>query len=207
MSDTIRELILQDIICLAGLGFGYNSVYRGRTQFEYQDLPCVTILPGKETAERIYGKQQIIMPVSIYAIQIIDNNELGALAETILGRLINNIVGYRSTFSTWEASTTYSSGSYVVPTTWNDYYYEVTNGGDGDSGESEPSWPTTAGNTVSDGDLIWTCREMVYSNIDDIHYNGGGVETWPEQEEQALSVQIDIEIRYKTKIGDPYSQT
>jgi len=61
--------------------------------------------------------------------------------------------------STWVASTSYASNSLVEPTTLNTYYYEVTAGGGGNSGSTEPTWPTTVGNTVVDGDLTWTCRQ------------------------------------------------
>jgi hypothetical protein len=59
------------------------------------------------------------------------------------------------------------------------------------------------------GDLINTViggRDNI-SRIDDLRYTNGGVETWPDKMEQALSVQIDIEIQYSTNIGDPYTQT
>lgn len=143
MADTIRELILQDLASLLTSRHGASNVYRGRTQFDYADLPCVTILPALETAERAYGEQQCTMPVTIHAVQVVGDNEPGVLAETILGNLINDIIGGRSSIS----------------------------------------------------------------RIEDIRYTGGGVETWPEQDEQAITVQIDVEIQYSTNIGDPYSQT
>lgn len=143
MADTIRELILQDIETLLATRHGADNVYRGRTQFEYADLPCVSILPGLETAEKAYGEQRLTMPVSVHAVQVSGDNEPGVLAETILGNLIDDVIGGRSSIS----------------------------------------------------------------HISDIRYTGGGVETWPEQDEQALSVQIDIEIQYSTNIGDPYTQT
>lgn len=143
MSDTIRELILQDVAGLLESLYGASSVHRGRTQFEYADLPCVTILPEAETAERVYGEQQLTMPVAIHAVQVVGNKEVGTLAEDTLGELISSVIGSR----------------------------------------------------------------LSLSRIDDIYYTEGGVETWPEQEEQALSVQISIEVKYSTKIGDPYNQT
>ncbi len=56
----------------------------------------------------------------------------------------------------WEASTAYALGDMVVPSTHNGYAYECTVAGTSDS--SEPSWPTTVGNTVSDNSVTWTCR-------------------------------------------------
>jgi hypothetical protein len=55
----------------------------------------------------------------------------------------------------WAATTAYSLGARVEPTTPNTYVYECTTAGT--SSGSEPTWPTTVGNTVSDGTVVWTC--------------------------------------------------
>lgn len=56
---------------------------------------------------------------------------------------------------TWAATTAYSLGDRVEPTTPNTYVYEVTTAGT--SGGSEPTWPTVVGSTVVDGTVVWTC--------------------------------------------------
>ena len=48
----------------------------------------------------------------------------------------------------WQASTAYSLGDAARPVTRNGFVYEVTTAGT--SGGSEPTWPTTPGNTVVD---------------------------------------------------------
>jgi hypothetical protein len=60
--------------------------------------------------------------------------------------------------SVWTASTAYSVGAKVSPTTANGYYYECTTAGT--SGTTQPSWPTTEGATVQDGTVVWTCRYL-----------------------------------------------
>ena len=45
----------------------------------------------------------------------------------------------------------------------NGYEYELTTAGQ--SGENEPSWPTTPGETVTDGSAIWTCRAISNSSL------------------------------------------
>ena len=60
------------------------------------------------------------------------------------------------TYSAWVGSTNYALGDKVVPTVANGFYYEVTTDG-GSSGGSQPTWPTTIGNTVVDGGITWTC--------------------------------------------------
>jgi len=56
-------------------------------------------------------------------------------------------------------STAYSVGNFVVPTTFNSYIYECTTAGT--SSGSEPTWPTTIGNTINDGTAVWTCRSPI----------------------------------------------
>lgn len=58
--------------------------------------------------------------------------------------------------SAWQVSTAYSLGDVVRPTTRNGYVYEVTTAGS--TSASEPTWPTTPGNTVVDGGVTFTCR-------------------------------------------------
>lgn len=47
-----------------------------------------------------------------------------------------------------------ASGTWVKPTTPNGYYYYCST--EGTVGSSEPTWPTTPGNTVADGSAVWT---------------------------------------------------
>lgn len=56
----------------------------------------------------------------------------------------------------WQASNAYSLGDAARPVTRNGFAYEVTSAGT--SGASEPTWPTTPGNTVVDNGVTWTCR-------------------------------------------------
>lgn len=68
-----------------------------------------------------------------------------------------NVYG-NDTFPAWQASTAFSAGYLISPTTDNGHYYECTTAGT--SGGGEPSWPTTDGGTVSDGGTVWTCRTI-----------------------------------------------
>jgi hypothetical protein len=51
----------------------------------------------------------------------------------------------------------------VTPITKNGRKYTCTTAGT--SGATEPTWPTTVGNTVTDGTAVWTCSEMSQANI------------------------------------------
>ena len=69
---------------------------------------------------------------------------------------------------TWEASTTYVLNDYVQPTSPNNNFtYRCTTAGTSHS--VEPTWPTTAGNTVQEGggsSLIWTAVALDYEYND-----------------------------------------
>lgn len=64
------------------------------------------------------------------------------------------------TGSVWQASHVYSSGAYVIPTTFASIstqagkIFKCTVAGT--SAGSQPTWPTTAGGTVTDGGVTWT---------------------------------------------------
>lgn len=59
------------------------------------------------------------------------------------------------TAAVWRAVTPYAAYQYVRPTEPNGYQYACIDGGR--TGGDEPTWPTTVGNTVSDGDIVWQC--------------------------------------------------
>lgn len=58
--------------------------------------------------------------------------------------------------ATWQASTAYSLGVVVRPTTPNGCWYQCEVAGT--SGSSEPTWPTTDQATVADGTVTWQAK-------------------------------------------------
>lgn len=76
------------------------------------------------------------------------------------GWVINSsgtVTQVNTTLSAWVAATNYSLGDKVIPTTENGYYYEVTTDSGSSHATTEPTWPTTIGNTVVDQGITWTC--------------------------------------------------
>jgi hypothetical protein len=59
--------------------------------------------------------------------------------------------------SAGQARTTSQVGTVVRPSTHNGFVYECTVAGG--TGGTEPTWPTTPGETVSDNNNTWICRE------------------------------------------------
>lgn len=63
------------------------------------------------------------------------------------------MVGYPK----WHETTRYNSGNYVQPRPINDYVYKCIE--KGETGSSQPDWPTSVGGTVWDGTVKWQCYE------------------------------------------------
>ena len=66
----------------------------------------------------------------------------------------------------WSPSTAYDSGDYVRPSVGNGFEYECTTAGQ--TNATEPSWPTTAGSTVTNGSVVWTARAFATNAADTI---------------------------------------
>lgn len=68
----------------------------------------------------------------------------------------DTVTQINQTYSAWTSATAYSLGARRIPTVANSLYYQVTTAGT--SGGGEPTWPTTVGDTVTDGSVVWTCQ-------------------------------------------------
>jgi len=65
-----------------------------------------------------------------------------------------------TSYSDWAALTVYGLNVFVTPTVPNGFCYQCTTAGT--SGAGEPVWPVIPGNTVADGTVVWTCRNIEY---------------------------------------------
>lgn len=60
------------------------------------------------------------------------------------------------TTSQWLANTPFPAAALVRPSDGNGTGFAYQASGAGETGENEPAWPTTAGQTVVDGSITWT---------------------------------------------------
>lgn len=79
----------------------------------------------------------------------------------------------------WQAGMAVSTGEYCEPAAIAGFGYECTTAGT--AGTHEPTWPTTAGGTVTDGTIVWTARvAMTITWTARALYKSGASEpTWP----------------------------
>jgi len=117
------------------------------------------------------------------------------------------------THPTWVTKTEYGALDFIIPTTPNNYSYECTN--PGISGSVEPSWPTTPGQTVVDGDFeqenpaIWTCRNLLSPNplVAEMDTEGfGGYSLKDIWVNSSREVGLDLFIVYGSHDGENWRQ-
>lgn len=79
----------------------------------------------------------------------------------------------------WTAGLSYVLGKQVEPKLENGFVYEATTAGA--AGSAEPTWPVIVGNTVTDGTVVWTCRQVNWIQwTAHAIYKSGAVEpVWP----------------------------
>jgi len=86
------------------------------------------------------------------------------MLDGIKGYVFSNPTTYQiiasASTAVWAASTAYVLGDVRRPTTDNGFVYVVTTAGT--SSGTQPTWPLVAGNTVTDGSVVWTCREFAF---------------------------------------------
>ena len=57
--------------------------------------------------------------------------------------------------SSWQPTTAYAVGAYMLPASSNGWYYQCTHAGT--SGTTVPAFTTASGATIAEGSVVWTC--------------------------------------------------
>ena len=121
MTDTIRELIIKELVARAGVirTAGAPQVYatdigaqvfRARPKVGPSDLPCVVIWPKPEETENLHGQHRHKMPVQIEGIAEFGESEPSVVSERILGDLIRCF-----TTPAWDRRRLVSGHTYLEP--------------------------------------------------------------------------------------------
>jgi len=108
------------------------------------------------------------------------------------------LVGGDTTYAAWVMSTAYNSGDRVIPTVENGFFYNANTTGTSDS--SEPTWPTTLGDTVVDNGVTWECAGY-YTNLPDNMVSGVSFM------DQYIFVMDSAGAIYNTNVNDPTTIT
>jgi hypothetical protein len=90
----------------------------------------------------------------------------------VSGNYTNTRIRFSGATPVWVAETVVQKRAWCVPSTGPaGYAYECTTAGttaaDDPEGSNEPTWPTTLGQTVTDGTVVWTCRSAVTYRVYD----------------------------------------
>lgn len=166
MADTIRELIIQELLTRAAVirttdttpayatDIG-ETVLRARPKVDPEELPLCVIWPQVETAENIHGKSFHKMPLKIEGLSVFESENPSIVSERILGDMIKCF-----TSPNWDRRRPVAGS----PVTYLDPYMEA------------------------------------------IIYQGGGVESAPEDGAVSTAAHAMFLVTYYTAIGDPFTQ-
>ncbi len=104
----------------------------------------------------------------------------------------------------WVKSKKMYEGTVCYPTTKNGFYYTATSTGTTDA-VTEPTWPTTIGDTVTDGTVTWVCREDKLDPHHDYNYNYVTAEVFPNGSKLDAKPHVLITIK-NALTGQPRTQ-
>jgi hypothetical protein len=93
----------------------------------------------------------------------------------------------------WAATTAYSVGDTIEPTTPNGLRYRVT-ASTGSSDAIEPTWPLAVGDTVEDGDVTWEARRKAWRPLEMLGEEyGSSAESHAIDDEGLIADTIELE--------------
>lgn len=94
MADSIRELIIQDLVTELKTITRYDatSIVRGKIYFRTDELPGMSIFPGKEESVKQYGVQKNTMAVEISSAAISGDVNCSVLAEILQAEIQTAVI-------------------------------------------------------------------------------------------------------------------
>jgi len=234
MTNTIREQIILAVIAKLGqirTANGYNTdcgttVLRTVKLADPDKLPFTSVWPQPEEAMREYGKMICSMPIRIEGLIAFGDSNPSVMAEAMLGDINENILGIKWTLPFTSGSTEIRVGNTVTGETGGAAGYvcgvEVT-GGSWSGGDAAGnlflrrlSGTFQAENLKVSDDVVAATPGTINGEsaiasttgglAESIEYTGGGTDEYPDEGNMAVGVSAVFTMKYRTAIGDPYTQ-
>ena len=112
------------------------------------------------------------------------------------GETIDRIINLRAEIQqAWRSGVEFALNAYVRPLRPNGFDYKATTGGR--TAAAEPRWPTSAGTTVNDGSVVWTCQAPSTASCDPL--TGSATVTPPTgitATQQSTDPNGDVKVRF-----------
>ncbi len=236
MADTIREQIISAIetkVAEVLTAKGYNTgiganVFRALARLDPDDAPCIVIWPGEEAVDSESRDHAVTMNVHVEGFKEYGDSNPSEVYEAILGDLIDAVVGRKWTLPFTAGAEEIEAGDSIEgQTSGATALVEAVSvssgswaGGDAagnltlrrKSGTFSSETLDIVGGAVGAADTTGVsgttgpeasaCGDLA----DDIRYAGSGGEPGTEAGDTITGVSAVFEIRYRTAIGDPYTQ-
>jgi len=234
MTTTIREQIILAVLSKVSqirTANGYNTdcgatVLRAVKLVDPDKLPLTSVWPQPEEAVKEYGKMICSMPIRIEGLLKYGDSNPSVMAEAMLGDIIENILGIAWTVPFTAGSTEIKVGNTITGETGGATGYvcgvEVTGGSwSGSDAAGNLSLRRLSGtfqaeNLKVNGDVVAATTGTITGEsaiasttgglAESIEYTGGGTDEYPDDGNIAVGVSAVFTLKYKTTIGDPYTQ-
>lgn len=149
MEVTLGELDMK----ANGRSVGYSDGSSIQAAIEYKPYDALT---PKRRIGKVKTKISVNAGTSLKEIKPLNLLLAMGIKDSALKDLVGSTVNtFWKAITEWAATTAVVAGDVIEPTVLNGFCY--TAGGSGDTGATEPTFPTTVGATVVDGDITWTC--------------------------------------------------
>lgn len=235
-TDTIRERIIAAIvtrlaIVMTAKGFNTGAganVTRAAMNIDPAKTPCLNVLPQVETVAREYGAALRSMTVKVEAMAAFGTSNPSAVAESLLGDMIEAMTGSRWTLA-------FTSGGTVVPVVGNTIegatskataFIEAITVTSGTWAGGDAAGSLTlrryAGAFISEKLKIGVASDVATiagpptgvkavtlstgGLAEGVNYIEGGPKEYPEGDDQYVGCSATFQVNYQTRAGDPYSQ-